>query len=363
MRLFNVHSLQLESFFGKELPRYAILSHRWGPDDEELTFRDVQAKNLDKPGIGAVKLRGCITRAKDDKIDYIWVDTFCINKADDATELTKAINSMFAWYQAAAVCYVYLCDVEDAPPLPETSRFEMSQWFCRGWTLQELLAPRQVLFFNCKWHMLGSKQSLSAKVEKATGISAGFHEGVWRLEDASIAQRMSWAAGRITKEPEDVAYSLLGIFGVNMPLIYGEGVNAFIRLQEEIAKKLLDDSILAWGMSPSTPVVEEVGAASLGSSRGILASSPADFVGSGNIVFYRDTPPMHWSSGSGSLGIEMALCTNKFGQIFGLLHCHAADDSGNVPSALANTFAPPGVMRNSCPLQNFRSTEKYHRQR
>ncbi|KAH7353746.1 hypothetical protein B0T11DRAFT_287334 [Plectosphaerella cucumerina] len=330
MRLFNVHTLQLESFFGKQLPRYAILSHRWGPDDEELTFRDVQANNLDKPGIGSVKLRGCIAQAKDDKLDYIWVDTFCINKADDATELTKAINSMFAWYRGATVCYAYLCDVVNGPLNERLPMFCASQWFRRGWTLQELLAPRYVRFYTRQWSAMGTKHSMSAEVEKATGISAGFLEGVWQMDDASVAQRMSWAAGRVTREPEDIAYSLLGILGVNMPLIYGEGGNAFIRLQEEISKKVPDDSILAWGMRLRNQDGKPAGNTGAVGSIGILASSPADFLDSGNITSSGDPPSILWSSGAGSLGIEMALHTSADGQCYGLLHCHAADDSDKV---------------------------------
>lgn len=164
-------------------------------------------------------------------------------------KLSEAINSTFSWYQGAQVCYAYLSDVTWSPTGDSRrSRFTQSRWFTRGWTLQELLAPQTLIFYDAHWFPLGSKADRSLGIKAATGISAEYLTGKKRLHDASIAQRMSWAANRQTQRKEYIAYSLLGIFGVNMPMLYGEGAKAFIRLQEEIIKESRDLSIFAWGL-------------------------------------------------------------------------------------------------------------------
>ncbi|RYP64442.1 hypothetical protein DL771_008746 [Monosporascus sp. 5C6A] len=231
MRLINVKTRKLESFVGG-VPPYAILSHTWGKDEEELSFHDIQTGNIEKAG--KIKLEGCCEQAKKDNLEYAWIDTCCINK-DSSRELDEAINSMFRWYQEASICYAYLSDVpsEDNPKDPG-SRFSCSRWFRRGWTLQELLAPKDLHFFDQTWTSIGTKVKMSGIVEKITGIPGEFLRGWTKLYDASVAQR---------------------IFDVTMPMIYGEGDKAFGRLQEEIMKKTRDDSILAWGFSTaeSTP--------------------------------------------------------------------------------------------------------------
>lgn len=150
---------------------------------------------------------------------------------------------MFAWYQRAEVCYAYLSDVS---PATEDSRakyfaIQNSKWFTRGWTLQELLAPYYVDFFDQSWTWIGSKSCLEPLISEATKIT-----DLWDHQSASVAQKMSWASSRETTRIEDRAHSLLGLFGVHMPPLYGERVNAFIRLQLEILSKTDDDSILAW---------------------------------------------------------------------------------------------------------------------
>ncbi|KAH9903875.1 kinesin light chain [Xylariomycetidae sp. FL2044] len=229
-----------EDLIGDRIPRYAILSHRWGP--EEVTYRDL------KDGAGPSKqnynkIRFCGNQAQRDGLEHFWVDTCCIDKSSSA-ELTKSINSMFKWYRNAARCYVYLDDVskptlqtgnKSNDPLWGTG-FRDSQWFRRGWTLQELLAPASVEFFSKEGARLGTKRSLELPISDITGIPVNVLQG-FPLDDCSVAERFAWAESRQTTEDEDQAYSLLGIFDVQMPLIYGEGkTKAFQRLREEINK-------------------------------------------------------------------------------------------------------------------------------
>lgn len=175
----------------------------------------------------------------------------CIDKSSSA-ELSEAINSMFRWYQKAKVCYVYLSDyAKDSIPAEDDdqSEFKHCRWFTRGWTLQELIAPMTIMFYSKNWDMLGNKRDLCGLLTKITGIESETlnSEGLNRV---SIARRMAWVAKRTTTRTEDLAYCLLGIFDVNMPLLYGEGRKAFYRLQEEIMKSSSDQSIFAWGDSP-----------------------------------------------------------------------------------------------------------------
>jgi hypothetical protein len=173
---------------------------------------------------------------------YKWIDSCCIDKSSSA-ELSEAINSMYKWYANAQVCYAYLSDV-DVDQNAE-SALRLSQWFSRGWTLQELLAPRVVQFYDKNWLEIGTKQSLSWLLAEITGIGSGSLSGDKVL--TCIAQKMSWAARRKTTRAEDLAYCLMGLFDVNMPLLYGEGgQKAFIRLQTEIMATTTDESIFAW---------------------------------------------------------------------------------------------------------------------
>jgi len=223
--------------------RYAILSHTWGKDSDEVTFEDIlEGSGRDKAGYDKIKF--CGEQAARDGLHYFWVDTCCIKKSSDA-ELSEAINSMFRWYQGAARCYVYLPDVPrrvdmgDEPNSRSTWKlaFRKSRWFTRGWTLQELLAPEFVEFFSKEKERLGDKESLKQLLNDITGIPLEALQGC-HLSRFPINERMSWAVKRETKRKEDEAYSLLGIFNIHMPLIYGEGKeNAFFRLKEEIEKR------------------------------------------------------------------------------------------------------------------------------
>ncbi|KAK1655153.1 hypothetical protein BDP81DRAFT_477100 [Colletotrichum phormii] len=205
---------------------------------------------------------------------YAWVDTCCINK-QDFTELTEAINSMFKWYARSSVCYAYLSDVG-----VDGVSLQQSQWFTRGWTLQELIAPTRVDFFDKDWNYIGSQADLCDIIQERTNIDksilvagSGRVEGL--LTTIPVARRMSWASGRTTKREEDLAYCLLGVFGVKMPLLYGEGNRAFIRLQEEIIKETNDLSIFAWSAPTDSPL----------GYFGILAMSPSVFETAIDIVF------------------------------------------------------------------------------
>ncbi|KAH8595393.1 hypothetical protein B0O99DRAFT_155706 [Bisporella sp. PMI_857] len=220
------------------IPRYAILSHTWGA--EEVTFRDmVDGKGKSKAGYE--KIRFCGEQARRDGLQYFWVDTCCIDKSSSA-ELSEAINSMFRWYRESTRCYVYLSDVlrttanSDDPTWE--SAFRKSRWFTRGWTLQELIAPTSVEFFSKEKELLGDKTSLERHVCEITKIPAkAFRESP--LTGFSIAERMSWAEQRETTREEDQVYSLLGIFDISIPVIYGEGKRkATKRLREEIDKAL-----------------------------------------------------------------------------------------------------------------------------
>ncbi len=211
MRLVNTHTLKLEEIPDDQArPSYAILSHTWGADDDEISFRDIQQGFVEKPGNGHFKFVQCCRQAKIDGLEYVWIDTCCINK-DSSTELSEAINSMYQWYKDAAICYAYLRDVPAGDEVwDQGSKFRSSRWFRRGWTLQELLAPKQLHFYDTTWTSLGTKAALSGVIEETTRISRLFLLGWADLEQASVAQRMSWAASRETKRKEDTAYSFAG---------------------------------------------------------------------------------------------------------------------------------------------------------
>ncbi|KAF3003092.1 hypothetical protein E8E13_007957 [Curvularia kusanoi] len=241
MRLLQIRSngsFGLVERFGDDIPPYAILSHTWGSRDEEVSFQEME-NGSGKTKLGYEKIVFCGRQAAEDGLDYFWVDTCCIDKTSSA-ELSEAINSMYVWYQAARVCYAYLSDVTSIEPRLE------SRWFTRGWTLQELIAPAEVVFYNRQWERLGTKLDLAQTVKDCTGIPIRVLCEHDDLDSFSVAQKMSWAASRQTTRVEDRAYCLLGVFGINMPLIYGEGENAFIRLQEEIMKITDDHSLFAW---------------------------------------------------------------------------------------------------------------------
>ncbi|KAF1845557.1 HET-domain-containing protein [Cucurbitaria berberidis CBS 394.84] len=229
------------------VPAYAILSHTW-QEDQEVTFDDF-INDAGKSKTGYDKLRFCAQQAERDGLRYFWVDTCCINKVN-AVELQDAINSMFRWYRDATRCYVFLSDVSATKREANSASFiftwepafRRSRWFTRGWTLQELLAPRNVTFFSREGKQLGDREKLKQLINEITGMPIPAVLGV-SLDDFSVDERLSWTERRNTTRKEDKAYSLLGIFGIYLPLIYGEGQeNAFRRLRKGIEEHLAESS-------------------------------------------------------------------------------------------------------------------------
>ncbi|PHH91072.1 hypothetical protein CDD83_1768 [Cordyceps sp. RAO-2017] len=240
LKVENNGDIALAQDIADQHPPYAILSHTWGRDEDEVTFKDI-VKGRASQKAGYRKLRFCGEQAASDGLKYFWVDSCCIDKAN-STELSVAINSMFRWYQNATKCYVFLSDVRQGGTQGE-NRFSPhhslrgSRWFTRAWTLQELLAPSSVEFFSFEGQILGNKKSLEYTIHQITDVPVEALRGS-PLSDFGKCERMEWARNRTAKIEEDKAYSLLGIFGVHMPLIYGEGAKAaFIRLNDVIDRR------------------------------------------------------------------------------------------------------------------------------
>lgn len=256
--------------------KYAILSHTWRLERDEITFRDMSPERLQSSTTKEAfkKIRLTCEQATRDGLDHVWIDTCCIDKSSSA-DLSEAINSMYAWYARAKVCYVYMSDVDIADG---EEAFRGSRWFTRAWTLQELIAPREVRFYDVRWRFMGrlSHPRCAKVVSGVTGIDINMLLGKSELSDFSIAQRMSWAAHRHATRIEDRAYSLLGIFGVNMSMIYGESDKAFTRLQEHIIRTTTDHSIFCWNSAPGEDIQS--------GSRSLFAPSPSHFADSKDVV-------------------------------------------------------------------------------
>jgi hypothetical protein len=317
MRLINTQTYELEFFFDRDVPEYAILSHTWGPD--EVSYAEIPVAQA-RLRSGWRKIEFACRQALLDGHKYIWADTCAIDKSSSA-ELSEAINSMFRWYKNAQICYAYLADVS----LDELeSTFASSRWFTRGWTLQELIAPKQVRFYDKDWRLLGDKHGLAAVLSNLTTIDTDTLEGKASIFDQSIARRMSWASSRCTTREEDTAYSLLGLFGVHMPLLYGEGANAFIRLQQEIIKISTDHSIFAWDF---VPVNDEGDLPAYGylprqeDSRGVLATSPSAFAESGGISPITSSRPSSYDMTNLGLRISIPVVNIAPPAVLGLLAC------------------------------------------
>jgi hypothetical protein len=318
MRLLRIEedgSVSLNEYAKEDKPRFAILSHRWGPNHEEVTFKDM-VENTGRDKKGFEKIRACGEQAKRDDYDLFWVDTCCIDKSSSA-ELSESINSMWRYYRDSGVCYAYLDDVQDGVEAPKRdAALAASKWFTRGWTLQELLAPSRLVLYNQEWKVVGTKDELADEISKITNISREYLNTNTPLQWASIAERMSWASTRTTTRLEDRAYSLLGIFDINMPLLYGEGARAFQRLQEEIVKRSDDQSILAWGSS---------GIDSDGDR--LFAYSPDSFRSCGNIVrsVEMGTSKPYTTTNKG-LQIDLPLIKDSDHRVQALLNCRKRND-------------------------------------
>jgi hypothetical protein len=362
MRLINCKSLELEEFFGNHIPDYAILSHTWG--GEEVTFSDLplhQAPAIAKSGYR--KIKHTCEQALRHGLYYAWIDTCCIDKTSSA-ELSEAINSMYVWYRDSTRCYAMLDDVSTNNVGTELGA---SRWFTRGWTLQELIAPPEVIFYDRNWIQLGTRQDLAASISKTTLIDEMvLYHGIAsfgsrhkppmqapRLDQFCIAKKMSWASLRKTTREEDIAYCLLGIFELNMPLLYGEGGRAFVRLQEELMHRTDDDSILAWSLSTEFQSCPNVQTTSYSSARftNLLAASPKSFrysmnlertVGS-TIPFSKSNIGLHIHLPT--LPIKMRSTRGIVAGLIGLLRCvrSTPDESkqGNMLGILLFPLDPP----------------------
>ena len=278
-RVFLVHPLELYTtavFPPLENPPTACEACYTG-DTTHLENPSISTVSILSSPLVCTKLRRACALAREDGYELLWVDSCCIDKNSSA-ELSEAINSMFEWYGRASVCYVYLADVDDDDVVDDlNSQFRRARWHSRGWTLQELIAPRYLVFFSRNWRPLGTKSTLAHVIEAVTGVDRAILHQERAVHSASVARRMAWAAKRETTRVEDQAYSLLGIFGLHLPTNYGEGRNAFVRLQEAILRAIPDQSIFAWGDS-----CEEY-LPSVSHLHCLLAPSPAAFASAGQV--------------------------------------------------------------------------------
>lgn len=375
MRLINCSTLQLESdgdWAGPTPPPYAILSHTWAVDGSEVTLQEYEAGRDHAPRKDWTKIDRTVALARRQGLSHVWIDSCCIDKTNNA-ELSEAINSMFKWYAAAAVCYANLQDFDvsssssfpssgntgDAStPLDDSTldphlaqQLARCRWFRRGWTLQELIAPAHVEFYDRSWAFVGTRDGLSGTLSRITNIDRdvlaspspsypGQGQGQGRpprpqrnlghvLSRVPVARKMSWASARETKKVEDEAYALLGVFGVNMPMMYGEGDQAFIRLQDEILRTTNDMTIFAWTETTTGGANGGGGGGGVSSYRGVLAQSPREFAAAGGLAHSVDrrVSPVYTMTNKG-LQIRTRLMQNT-GSASDLmlmsLNCHDVD--------------------------------------
>lgn len=338
-RLVNARTHALETFSSR-VPPYAILSHTWG--SEEVSLQEWQA-GTKTDCEGYHKVLGTCERAVLDGLDYVWVDTCCIDKTNHV-ELSEAINSMFKWYQDAEVCYVLLSDLEvhlhpveqsedetedsnDTHSMSdnETKEFQRSRYFTRGWTLQEMLAARTVLFFAADGTHLGDLRRLAEIVSDATGIDVALLSGVKSLDDFTIPQKISWASNRKTTKVEDRTYSLLGLLNVSLDLRYGDGEQEFIRLQKEVLKQAHGIHVLAWMGTDGSRLQR------------LLADRPEDFRCCSGISFDRSVASgaEMWETNRGLRGALPVVrrsrsCGDNATQDLIVLDCYKAGSSDEV---------------------------------
>lgn len=328
VRFINTETYELTNR-AEPYPEYAILSHRWITDvgKSEITFSDIKQGSRELVSLSLDprrrsrseehsdsmnKIIDACVKAKAMNLHWLWIDT-CCTRQDNPSEVEESINSMFTWYNEATVCYAILADVrwsgsrddpfkiisDDRAPTNETRAYRThAEWFERGWTLQELLAPKRMEFYDRDWRRMGTKQELAGQIEQLTGIGRDYIKSVTPLrtiKEASVATRMGWMAGRHTTRPEDIAYSLVGILDIQFKPSYGEGNSAFVRLEERLLETSTDESIFAWRRPPGsqmtcfkTPVARQPGEFNIpmfSKSRwGLLAPSPDCFRGSNQIV-------------------------------------------------------------------------------
>lgn len=329
MWLIDTTTLRLEEIVDLQDCKYAILSHTWEKDEvefQEMLAESRPARLLTKAGF--LKIKKTCEVAKEKGYAYAWVDTCCIDKTSSAA-LSEAINSMFHWYKESSLCLAYLSDLKaNNFELPESQTSELMRdcvWFTRGWTLQELIGPEELDFYDQEWNFRGSKKTLRHELSKITGIDVDILEDSELLPTIPVGQRMSWAAHRKTTRVEDIAYCLFGIFGVNMPMIYGEGKNAFLRLQEEIAKSTTDLTLFAWTSQNDSGVDRRPTHSSQQGKdlRGILAQSPSEFVDCGRLKIIRErvAPVKEFAMTNNGLRIETFLASSPDKEYVFALEC------------------------------------------
>ncbi|KAM5341375.1 hypothetical protein ACJ41O_014406 [Fusarium nematophilum] len=299
MHLLNIKTLKLE-YFISNVPPYAILSHIWGP--REVTHQDVKLdRDLDqKPGwIKIVDFCHAVTATMPEPPEYVWVDTCCLDRTSSA-EISEYVNAMFSWYRQATCCFAYLEDVVLNGSWPVGDAKSLAGSPADGHSLSSSHRPRWTFLTEtgASW---GPKKMLQ------TG----------NLSRASVADKMSWAAGRQTEKPEDIAYCLVGIFDISMSVLYSERDKAFIRLQEELSKEYDDHTIFAWDSSSIPSSVSTIGA---------LAPHPDFFSNSLNLEPLLNTGDSVSSIGRIRLGLPVMEQPGQPGQPLGVLSCFAGGD-------------------------------------
>ena len=314
MRFLETDTLQFvqvpDSEILLEKNNYAILTHRWGADEDEITFDDISSSTYGSNKKGFAKLKNFCTTASSRGFRYGWVDTCCIDKRS-TSELAEAIRSMYHWYEGSSFCVAYL---EDVP----RRDFVDSEWFDRGWTLQELISPKDVSFFDHDWELLGTKRELLATLSLKTRIPGCVLSHAAKPSSCSVAQRMSWAAERKTTRVEDRAYSLIGLFGVSVTPAYGEREKAFLRLQQAIVLASKDESLFAWAMendAETTPY------------SGLYATSPAAFIDCRSVYDTRGSSG--FTEANGEVLIRLGTYPYRMESYFAVLNCAEDGRSDN----------------------------------
>jgi hypothetical protein len=342
MRLLNTRTLRVEEFV-RARPEYAILSHTWG--QEEISFQELERdRGLAETKAGYRKIQGACEQALRRGYDHIWIDTCCIDKSS-SSELQEAINSMYRWYQDADECLVYLADMPgDCPfldtwdaassdpwfPSARAQQLATCSWFTRGWTLQEIIAPKSAQLFGARWNHIGNKAGMERVISEITGIPTTVLSYTQSTYSLSVAKRMSWAAKRQTSRVEDRAYSLLGILGVNMPLLYGEGPRAFVRLQEEVIKISDDQTIFAWSSQRCD-------------SGCLLADSPAAFANDSNLISWGRPGAFEMTNQGLRMTAPVMYCEDgDYREFLAVLNCRYEENFGGCLAFRLGTYDHTG---------------------
>ncbi|KAK3987238.1 heterokaryon incompatibility protein-domain-containing protein [Cladorrhinum sp. PSN332] len=323
MWLLDTDTLRLCLVSDSAKEKYAILSHTWD-ETGEVSFQDMLDIEVASTRPGFRKVKTTCNIAKSRGLKYAWIDTCCIDKTSSA-ELSEAINSMFRWYKHSQVCWVYLSDFDPVPAKSKererkrlvAERLRKCRWFTRGWTLQELIAPTKIEFFDWEWNFVGGREDLEGELSLITNIDESILKDSSGLNFIPIGRKMAWAANRQTTRTEDRAYSLLGIFGIEMPLIYGEGPKAFYRLQKQIASENNDLSLFAWERKSAQDEFS-----------GIFANSPDDFRSCSTLKKHVDRFPSSQEFTITNKGLRMQnhlYCLDEFNRTEFLLSLDCAE--------------------------------------